>query len=112
MTFVKFYRTVFLAEHQSLGTAVTHVLGTLLSTIFIPWALYYGHEWWLLAYPLVHAVPGLIGHRIFERNAAVGDTRITRKDYSLLWFIWGNHLMTYELFTGKLAWPSRRKFSA
>ena len=34
------------------------------------------------------------GNRLFERNAVVGDVRVLRRDFSTLWFIAGNHVMT------------------
>jgi hypothetical protein len=56
---------------------------------------------------VVHAVPGLLGHRLFERNAAVGDLRVTRQDHSPLWFIAANHRMSWELLTRGFHWRSR-----
>jgi hypothetical protein len=55
-----------------------------------------------------HAVPGLVGQRLVERNAAVGDLRVTRTDYRILWFIAANHVMTFELLTGQLRVRRRR----
>jgi hypothetical protein len=43
------------------------------------------------------AAPGLIGHRLFDRDAEVGDLRITRSDYPLWWFIRANHRMTLDV---------------
>jgi hypothetical protein len=45
---------------------------------------------------VVHAVPGLIGHRWLERNVAVGDARWRRTDFPGWWFIVANHRMTAE----------------
>ena len=67
-----------------------------------------GSPWFALAFPVVHALPGLIGHRLFERNAAVGDIRVTRKDHPPLWFIAGNHLMTVELLLKGFYWRDLR----
>jgi hypothetical protein len=58
---------------------------------------------WLLAlltYPVVHAAPGLIGHRLFERDARVGDVRVTRADHPRWWFILANHRLAFDLLTG------------
>jgi hypothetical protein len=61
----------------------------------------YSGEWaWGLLYPVVHAAPGLIGHRLFERNAEVGDVRLDRTDHPLWWFIIGNHLMFLDVLFG------------
>jgi hypothetical protein len=53
---------------------------------------------------VVHAVPGLVGHRLFERNAVVGDARWRRTDLPGWWFIVGNHRMTLDAL---LALPAR-----
>ena len=60
-----------------------------------------------MLYPLLHAAPGLLGHRLFERNLAVGDVRVTRSDYSPLWFIIANHRMTWDLLVSVLRKRSR-----
>jgi hypothetical protein len=102
--FREFYQSVFLDEHKHLGTVVLHVLGTvagLALLISVPFGL---SAWWALLFPLVHAAPGLLGHRLFERNADVGDVRVTRKDYSSLWFIAANHWMTWDLLTKGFYW--------
>ena len=56
-----------------------------------PWA------WVAALYPKVHAVLELIGHRLFERNALVGDVRVLHKDFSPLWFKAANHVLTFEV---------------
>jgi hypothetical protein len=43
-----------------------------------------GYPRLLLPFPVVHALPGLVGHLLFERNLAVGDLRVTRRDPSPL----------------------------
>lgn len=95
--FHDFYRNHFLAEHQHPATIGLHVFGTLLGTLFLVGSLLSTMPYLALLYPVVHAVPGLIGHRLFERNAQVGDVRVLRKDFSPLWFIAGNHVLTYEV---------------
>jgi hypothetical protein len=52
--------------------------------------------WWALAFPIVHAVPGLIGHRLFERNAELGDVRVFNGAYPGHWFMGANHLRAGE----------------
>ncbi|MFM2398098.1 MAG: hypothetical protein RL341_255 [Pseudomonadota bacterium] len=101
--FDTFYRTVFLAEHRHPLNIALHVLGTLGGLAWLVAAPLMGLAWLVLLFPAVHALPGLIGHRLVERDAAVGDVRVTRKDYSPLWFIAANHRMTWALITrGKL----------
>jgi hypothetical protein len=102
LPFSRFYREVFLAEHTHPANIALHVLGTLASLAFVPLVIVYFSLWWLLLYPVIHALPGLLGHRLFERNASVGDVRVMRKDYPGVWFIAGNHLLTLMLFTGTL----------
>ena len=95
--FHDFYRNHFLPEHRHPATIGLHVFGTVLGTLFLPATLLSTMPYLALLYPVVHAVPGLIGHRLFERNAKVGDIRVLRKDFSPLWFIAGNHVLTYEV---------------
>jgi hypothetical protein len=95
--FWDFYNDHFQAEHTHPINRGLHVFGTLLGTAFVPFALLSSVPWVIILYPVVHALPGLIGHRLFERNAQVGDVRVLRKDFSPLWFIAGNHVLTYEL---------------
>ena len=95
--FAEFYREHFRAEHQHPGNVALHVLGVIASTAWLVWAIYSGMPWLALAYPVVHAAPGLLGHRLFERNASVGDVRVFRKDFPLHWFILANHLMVLDL---------------
>lgn len=101
--FQSFYTQVFLPEHRHPLTIALHVAGTLMGLAWLIAMPLLGWPWLMLLFPVVHAVPGLIAHRLVERNAAVGDVRITRKDYSPLWFIAANHRITWELFTsGKI----------
>jgi len=102
--FSEFYHRVFLAEHQHPLNVALHVFGTLVSGVFLVSVLLLGWPWLALFYPVLHAAPGLIGHRLFERNTAVGDLRVTRKDYSPLWFIAGNHRMTFDLVRKGFYW--------
>jgi hypothetical protein len=100
-SFSEFYVQVFLPEHQRPANVALHTLGTILGLAYVASVLLWASPWFILAFPAVHAAPGLLGHRLFERNLAVGDVRITRKDYSPLWFILANHKMAFErLFKG------------
>ena len=103
VAFATFYRQHFLPEHQQPANVALHVLGTLGGGAIAVAALFAPAPWpWLaLAWPLLHAVPGLVGHRLFERNAAVGDVRITRSDFPPHWFIAANHWLTLDVLLGR-----------
>jgi hypothetical protein len=102
--FPAFYNTVFLAEHTEPTNVALHVLGTVAGLTFVPAVWLMGWPWLALMFPVVHAAPGLLGHRFLERNLEVGDVRVTRTDYSPLWFIAANHRMTWELITRGFYW--------
>lgn len=94
--FWNFYKDHFQSEHTHPINRGLHVFGTMLGITFLPLALLSSKPWAIIFFPVVHALPGLVGHRLFERNAQVGDVRVLRKDFSPLWFIAGNHVLTYE----------------
>jgi hypothetical protein len=100
--FDQFYAEVYREEHQNPVNIALHAGGTALSLMLLA-AAAAGliSPWWVLAYPLVHVGPGLIGHRLFERNPEVGDTRLGRTDFPLYWFIAANHRLTFRLLTGR-----------
>ena len=100
-TFIAFYKGAFTSEHRHPGTIAFHVLGTILGAAYFVYFAIQGPLWFMIFFPVVHAVPGLAGHRLFERNAQVGDTRVLRKDYPLVWFIASNHLMCFDLLRGR-----------
>jgi len=100
--FNAFYRTVFLAEHRHQINIAMHVFGTIASALWVVVSVLGTQPAWVLLYPLVHAAPGLIGHRLFERNAVIGDVRVTRSDYSPVWFIMANHCLTWDLLVRTL----------
>jgi hypothetical protein len=97
---MSFYRNTFIPEHQHPANILLHVFGVAASAALIVFAVYSGEWAWGLLYPVVHAAPGLIGHRLFERNAEVGDIRLDRTDHPLWWFIIGNHLMFLDVLFG------------
>jgi hypothetical protein len=101
--FETFYRKVFLKEHQQTINIALHQFGTLIGLVFVVWVLTMPLIWYpaLLLFPLVHAAPGLVGHRLFERNAVVGDARWQRKDYPMPWFVAANHRMAFERLLGR-----------
>jgi hypothetical protein len=104
--FEDFYQQVFLPEHQHKLTIATHIFGTFAGLTWLLMCILLGDYWLALAllFPVVHAVPGLIGHRLAERNEAAGDLRVSRKDFPLWWFIRANHRMTIQfLVKGRLA---------
>ena len=102
-TFDLFYREVFLPEHRHPVNVALHMLGTFAGLAFVPVVLAMPLAWYpaLLLFPLVHAAPGLLGHRLLERNITVGDARWRRRDYPRWWFIVANHRMTFERLTGR-----------
>jgi hypothetical protein len=95
-TFMDFYRGAYADDHATMPNRAFHLVGTfgglallIASVTIIPF-------WWALAFPIVHAVPGLIGHRLFERNLEVGDVRVFDGTYPGLWFMAANHLRAWE----------------
>ena len=101
-SFHSFYCDHFIPEHSHPVNVALHVFGTLAGLGLIAASLTVIPLWWMLLFPLVHVAPGLIGHRLFERNEAVGDVRVLRTDFPLWWFIIANHRMTTSLiFTFK-----------
>ncbi len=102
MSFWQFYEGPFTREHQHPFTVATHVFGTVLALAFVPVMVAWGVWFCVVLFPVVHGLPGILGHRLVERNAAVGDLRVTRTDYPILWFILANHVLTFELLTGRL----------
>jgi hypothetical protein len=94
-------REVFLPEHRHPANIALHMLGTVAALALVAWALWRGPLGLALLFPVVHAAPGLLGHRLFERDAAVGDVRVLRQDHSPLLFILANHRMTWQLLTGR-----------
>lgn len=101
LRFEAFYRDVFLPEHRHPLNRALHLAGTVAGLVYVLWVL---ASWppssaWLalVLFPAVHALPGLMGHRLVERNLAVGDARWRRVDFSAWWFIAGNHRMTFDV---------------
>jgi hypothetical protein len=101
--FDEFYRLVFLPEHRHPVNVALHVFGTVAGLAYVPTMLSMPWWWWpaVVLFPVVHAGPGLIGHRLLERNQYVGDARWRRTDFPGWWFIAANHRMTAELLLGR-----------
>jgi hypothetical protein len=106
-SFRTFYQTVFLIEHQQPANIAMHMLGTAFGIALLAYVTISGIYWYALLFPLLHAAPGLLGHRLFERNSEVGDVRITRTDYPMYWFILGNHVMTWQFIFKGMYWRKR-----
>jgi hypothetical protein len=100
--FSTFYSDHYLAEHRVPANIALHMFGTI-AGIALAVAVLSGAIviWWLLAFPVVHGAPGLIGHRLFERNDAVGDIRVNRTDFPAYWFVAANHIFLWDLLTGR-----------
>jgi hypothetical protein len=107
--FAAFYRDHYLAEHSAPGNVALHVIGTLAGLAWLPASLLSPWPWLVLLFPAVHAAPGLLGHRLFERNATVGDLRVTRRDFPPHWFIAANHRLVWDLLLGRVRRTGERR---
>ena len=96
-SFIEFYRHAYRDEHQVPGNLALHMAGTIAGVVLLAASMTVISGWWALAFPIVHVVPGLIGHRLFERAEAIGDVRIFRTDVPSWWFIPANHMMTAQM---------------
>jgi hypothetical protein len=94
LDFDSFYRDHFIPEHSHPANVALHIFGTLAGLVLLIASVTIIPLWWALLFPIVHVAPGLVGHRLFDRNEAVGDMRVLRKDFPLWWFLLGNHRMT------------------
>jgi hypothetical protein len=99
LRFGAFYRDHFLLEHRHPINRALHVAGTFAGLAWLPLTLWSSMPWLVLLFPAVHAAPGLVGHRLYERNPQVGDVRVLRKDFPPWWFIAANHRLTFELMS-------------
>ncbi len=99
MTFEEFYATAYREDHSHPVNLALHVVGVcaglgVIAASFTVW------PWWtVLGFPVAHVLPGLVGHRLFERNEDVGDARLTRTDFPIWWFLIANHLMAARVLT-------------
>lgn len=99
MTFRTFFRTVYRDDHCHPANLALHILGVIAGLALIAAGLTVWPWWVMFGFPVVHLLPGLIGHRLFDRNAAVGDLRLMRGDHPLWWFFLANHLMAAQILT-------------
>jgi hypothetical protein len=93
-SYMDFYREAYWEEHHVPMNLALHIFGTVAGVALLIASATIISAWWALAFPVVHIVPGLIGHRLFERANAVGDARIFRTDVPIWWFMVANHMMT------------------
>jgi hypothetical protein len=106
LPFDAFYREVFLPEHQHPLNIAMHVTGTLFGLTWLALALS-APSWWkaaVLLFPVAHAAPGLLGHRLWERHPTVGDARWRRTDVSPWRFILANHRLALDVLRGRRPW--------
>ena len=100
--FDRFYNDHYLPEHLHPGNVALHVAGTVGALVFAGVALLSPLPWLALLFPVVHVAPGLVGHRLFERNAVVGDARALRTDFPRRWFFVAGYRLTLDTATGLL----------
>ena len=108
-SFMQFYRGAYRDDHITRGNRTLHIAGTIAGLALLVASVTIIPIWWALAFPVVHAVPGLIGHRLFERNAKLGDVRVFQGGYPGHWFMAANHMMTARVFCDlvTLRWTRR-----
>lgn len=106
IAFADFYRDHYPKDHRHPINIILHIAGTIAGLALIAAALTQISLWWIVLFPIVHVVPGLIGHRFFDRDAALGDIRLNRTDFPLWWFLIANHIMTIEVLTGRYRRPA------
>jgi hypothetical protein len=100
-SFQSFYEDTFLDEHRHPVNVVLHLVGVAAGLALIGMAFGFGQPWAALAWPVAQTLPGLVGHRFFERHDGVGDVRVTRRDFPLWWFVVGNHRLFLEVLLGR-----------
>jgi hypothetical protein len=104
--FMEFYRGEYTADHRHPANIAAHMAGTIAGLALLAASLTSISFWWALAFPVVHAGPGLIGHRLFDRNVEKGDLRLLAGNTPNWWFMVANHIMTLAVLTGR--YPPRR----
>ncbi len=105
-SFMEFYRGEYVADHRHPANIAAHMAGTVAGLAVLGASATVITPWWALSFPVVHAVPGLIGHRFFDRNVERGDLRVLTGKTPNWWFMIANHLMTFAVLTGR--YPPRR----
>jgi hypothetical protein len=94
--FMQFYHSAYRDDHSTWPNRAFHITGTIAGLTLLAASFTVIPVWWALAFPVVHAVPGLIGHRLFERNPEMGDMRVFHGNYPGLWYMAANHMMTAQ----------------
>jgi hypothetical protein len=107
--FKQFYNGAYRNDHATMGNRVFHIVGTLAGLALIAASLTILPLWWAFAFPVVHAGPGLIGHRLFERNSVLGDVRVFQGMYPGHWYMLANHIMTGHALLDILTLRARRR---
>ncbi|MBW8361246.1 MAG: DUF962 domain-containing protein [Kaistella sp.] len=88
------YYTLYLADHQKLGTRISHFLGTLLFLFVILYVITSGKERFLYYLPIYGYGFGLLSHVLFEKN----NPKTFRHP---VWNLVSDFRLFYELLTGK-----------
>jgi hypothetical protein len=99
ISFNDFYATAYREDHQHPTNLALHIIGVLAGLALIAASITIWPWWTALGFPIAHVAPGLLGHRLFDRDQALGDIRLTRTDFPLWWFVIANHLMAARVLT-------------
>ena len=99
LSFNEFYATAYRADHQHPINLALHIIGVFAGLGVIGASLTVWPLWTIIGFPIAHVTPGLIGHRLFDRDDSIGDIRLTRTDFPLWWFLIANHLMAFRVLT-------------
>lgn len=100
-SFKEFYHGAYADDHATRANRICHVIGTVAGLALLVACATVISSWWALAFPFVHAVPGLVGHRLFERNPDIGDLRVFDGTYPGPWFMAANHLRLWDMIRGR-----------
>jgi hypothetical protein len=100
-SFSEFYELQYLSDHQHPANVALHIAGTIAGLTLLVAAVTIIPLWSALLFPIVHAGPGLVGHRLFDRDEELGRLRVLRTDFPLYWFIVANHILTVRILTGR-----------
>lgn len=99
IAFNDFYTNAYRADHRHPINLALHILGVFAGLGVIGASLTVWPLWTMFGFPIAHVAPGLIGHRLFDRDDVAGDIRLTRTDFPLWWFLFANHLMAVRVLT-------------
>lgn len=92
-TYAEYY-PAYLAEHQKLGTRISHFLGTLLFLSVILYVITSGKERFLYYLPIYGYGFGMLSHLLFEKNNP-------KTFWYPVWNLVSDFRMFFELLTGK-----------